>query len=152
MGLDIYGRANHRRIEEPDEDAREYYFWGDKWADREAGAPDYPHESECVGHAYMSYGGYWHFRRMLASIYLGLKIPEYGKWPHPSDPEDALWKLINYADNEGVFGPPMVKRVAERLAGLDRSKIENDWRDLLDEWCEVFIEAAKYEDGCVEWR
>lgn len=150
MGLDIYGNANHKKVDGSTSDSTKYYFHGGKWADREAGAPDYLHESECVGHAGMSYGGYFRFRQLLASTYLGIELG-HGKWPEPADTEDPLWKLICYADNEGVFGPPMVKRVAKRLAELDRDPLPEDWRYALDSWREVFEETAKYEDGCVQW-
>ena len=152
MGLDIYGRAKHRQIADLDVDAREYYFWGGEWSDREAGAPDYPHEAEEVAHAGMSYGGYFCFRQVLASTYLSVIIPDGSdELTDPADTEDPLWKFICYADNEGVFGPPMVKRVAKRLAELDRDLLPGDWRNALDRWRRVFEEAAKYEDGCVEW-
>lgn len=152
MGLDIYGRANHQKLSMLDDDATEYYFWGGKWSDREAGAPDYSHEAEEVAHAGMSYGGYFFFRQVLASTYLGITITNTGEpWPNPADTEDPLWKLINYADNQGVFGPPMVKRVAKRLAELDRDLLPEDWRDALDRWREVFVDTAEYEDGCVQW-
>lgn len=150
MGLDIYGRANHEKLSMLDDDATKYYFWGGKWSDREAGAPDYPHESEVVAHAGMSYGGYFRFRQVLASTYLGIERG-HGEWPEPADTEDPLWKLINYADNEGVFGPAMVKRVAKRLAELDRELMPEDWRDALDDWRKVFEDTAEYEDGCVQW-
>lgn len=152
MGLDIYGRANHQKLSMLDDDATKYYFWGGKWSDREAGAPDYPHEAEEVAHARMGYSSYFRFRKVLASTYLGITITNTGEpWPDPADTEDPLWKLICYADNEGVFGPPMVKRVAKRLAELDRDLLPEDWRDALDRWREVFVDTAEYEDGCVQW-
>lgn len=154
MGLDIYGNANHKKVDESSEDSAKYYFWGNEWADREAGAPDYWHESENVAGTGMSYSGYLKFRQVLASTYLGVTISVDAagvKWSEPADTDDALWKLICYADNEGVFGPPMVKRVAKRLAGLDSSLLPESWRNALDRWREVFEETAKYEDGCVQW-
>ncbi len=101
----------------------------------------------------MSYGRYFAFRLALGEAYLGvdIHIRGDGPWPPPSDPDDALWKLVNYADNEGVFGPPMTKRVAARLAALDHSALGDEWvSGLLSEWTAVFVAAAQHEDGCVE--
>jgi hypothetical protein len=152
MGLDIRGHFNHVALPEDDEEANVYYKWGDEWADREDGAIDGPHTAETVGHACLSYSGYSSFRRAMAQAYLGITLPDQGEWPQPENTDDPLWKLIWYADNEGVFGPFMTKRVAARLNELDPSAMASEWhRSALEDWKACFNAAAAYDDGCVEW-
>jgi len=155
MGLDIRAYCNHIPADADAADrgdANRYYKWGDEWADREIGAPDGWQTATELAHDGCSYGGYSRWRDAMALAYLGIDISRREPWPRPADTEDPLWKLIHYADNEGVFGPPMVQKVAARLAALDPSKLPTGRdREMLAGWSAVFSAAAAHADGCVEW-
>lgn len=163
MGLAITAYANHEAaLEEGCLDRYHRLNARLGWGDREEGAFEGPFDAEEIDGDGMSYRSYSTFRRHLANVYLGVEIgkawePEGLDAPLSKDAlervlQDPLWKLIDYSDCEGVFGPVMVKRIAARFKELDFNLFPSFWRGALECWARVFQAAAEYPDGCVKYH
>ena len=99
-----------------------------------------------------SYGGYNHWRNLLAQV-IHDKDAEYFWSTSPCD--GPFYELINFADNEGCIGPKTCAKLAkdfedygEKFASDPRV---DDWdRQKYMDWCRAFQCAAN--TGCVEFH
>lgn len=102
-----------------------------------------------------SYGGYNRFREELCKAVLGCE-PE-AVWATRNDPQTQakpLVPLIDFADNEGFFGPITSARLATEMAEVEEefAAVANDYdREGFARLRQAFQDAADTK-GIVAWR
>lgn len=173
MGLDIYAYGEVTAVEAPTadelDDVEHFYLHGGVWADREDGVPHYARCGVELAHTHFSYSGYYEFRQRLgyAVGYAAWGIDIWAKRsgedasaPPPEGTEETLWiwKLINYSDCEGAFGPAAAGKIAAAMIANrekftkyhtshhDRAWWEGAYQRLLN----VFAAAANH-NGVVKY-
>lgn len=157
MGLDITAYKNLKLVEKPelDEDG-EIVNWDSEWkpgASMEWSEKHFSGRGEGVnpnsvytwedsfGFRAGSYSGYGWWRRQLGQFAKG----------------DDFQELINFADNEGVIGPIVSKKLANDFSKNLEEAIEfaahlesEDWLELYNLWHRAFEIAS--ENGAVDFH
>lgn len=101
-----------------------------------------------------SYGGYNGWREALAQLVGWADDNEAFKSPAPptDSPRAAFWELIMFADNEGVIGPVVSKKLAKDFADwMPQASREPSWfLDLYNRWKGAFQMAS--DNGFVDFH
>ena len=157
MGLDISGKK-FNKLEEHSEDTMEVFTldgFERSLLDEEAILMDFEHENwEYVGDGpSMGYGRYNSFRNELSIACIGLTAEEV--WNYAADLEDdqpypnAIYHIVNFADNEGFIGPAAVKLLdtyfTENKDRVRKNLIAKDqyYADKFDQLAECIKDTAK---------
>lgn len=159
MGLDITVYKNLEAVKNPELDEDGYPInWETEWKPGESmvwSETHFPGRGEGVDpHTVYKYEESFGFR---AGSYSG-----YNRWRlrlHQFRGDVAFQELINFADNEGVIGPVVSKKLANDFAVHEEAAVqyanslgeEGDvWIQLYQIWKEAFEMAA--ENGAVEFH
>lgn len=146
MPLDMYAIKNVRpitfRAGEPD--GFKIIHFGGEWSDREEGAPVGWCDGDVLIHERVSYTVYLEFRKKVSIGLWGIR------WDPDDMPENVppevldhpIWKLINYSDCEGVFGPVMARKIACALEESKSACVAGIWWPLWKQLLRVFRSAA----------
>jgi len=176
MGLDITAYKNLKVVQNPDLDEKGYPINYDKeWLPGESmdwSEKEFPGRGEGVDSKTVytyedsfdfnagSYSGYGEWRRRLASFVLGRDIDEDDDsyFEECEKKETAFWQLINFADNEGVIGSVVAKKLLQDFHDhydkvseyFEKSEDDYDWyMGKYEDWTTAFEVASN--NGAVDF-
>ncbi len=98
-----------------------------------------------------SYSGYNEWRRLLSKLALGV-APEQVWHDFTSFKDLRFAELIHFADNEGVIGPTLVKKLADDFGDWNVPSDQPDWFLRTYIKFRTAFRCAAQSNGFVEWR
>lgn len=104
-------------------------------------------ETEDIHH---SYGGYSHFRNLVAEMATGFQAETVWGMPDTLEDEVPLYRWIVFSDCEGFLGPKTCRRLADEAAKLTLTFTDRWDAEKWETWVAMFNLAA--DTGCIRYH